>query len=44
MPFKGVDLEDLKHSRQLRDHALRYFKELIEDYCCEILDKNIINI
>lgn len=23
MPFKGVDLEDLKHSRQLRDHALR---------------------
>ncbi|XP_050526146.1 neuroglobin-1-like [Daktulosphaira vitifoliae] len=23
MPFKGVEIEDLKHSRQLRDHALR---------------------
>ncbi|GFG36275.1 hypothetical protein Cfor_00807, partial [Coptotermes formosanus] len=23
MPFKGIELEDLKHSKQLRAHALR---------------------
>jgi len=42
MPFKGVDIEDLKHSRQLRDHALRYYLHThVNYYTSRILYKKV---
>ncbi|KAF0758616.1 neuroglobin-1-like [Aphis craccivora] len=43
MPFKGVDLEDLKHSRQLRDHALRKVHKHKIIYQFIIIRQKIIN-